>query len=119
MIAGSMNVTVPDGFWEPVRLSVLNNVLGFAPSLIDGGIVTGPPQVVSGRPVVTYISRQGGGRLLVEKDHKAMVDALQALASEGICEFHIATMERLSLKAQLELVARSTVSSIALLSFCS
>lgn len=112
MIAGTMDVTVPDGFWEPVRVSMLSNILGFAPSLTDEGIVTGPPQVVSGSPVVTYISRQGGGRRLVEKDHEALVDALQALASEGICEFNIAMMERLSLRAQLELVARSTVSFI-------
>lgn len=107
MIAGTMNVSAPDDFWAPVRASVWQNVLGAAPGQ---GV---EKDSVPGRPLVTYISRQGSGRRLVEKDHEGLVAALRELESAGICEFELAAMERLTLRDQIELVSRSTVSLIS------
>ncbi|KAJ7135780.1 hypothetical protein C8R44DRAFT_388680 [Mycena epipterygia] len=103
MIAGTMNVSAPDDFWTPIRASVWQNVLGAAP---DQGV---EKLSVPKRPLVTYISRQGSGRRLVEKDHEGLVAALRALEDAGICEFQLAAMERLTLRDQIELVSRSTI----------
>lgn len=104
-----MNVTVPDGFWEPVRKSLVGNLLGYVPMLDARGVVYSPPQAASTRPLVTYISRQGGGRRLLEQDHQGLVKALTELESEGICEVNVVVMEQLSLRDQINQVARSTV----------
>ncbi|KAJ7129079.1 hypothetical protein C8R46DRAFT_1363306 [Mycena filopes] len=99
MIAGAMNVSAPTDFWAPVRTSLRRNTLGAVPL----------PENAIGRPLVTYISRQGGGRRLVQADHEALVAALRALEAEGVCEFQMAAMERISLREQIELVSRSTI----------
>ncbi|KAG5652638.1 hypothetical protein H0H81_004250 [Sphagnurus paluster] len=104
MIAGTMNVTVPETFWAPVRQSLVQNMLGYLPEA----------QRAHGhganKPLVTYISRQGSRRRLEERDHEALVKELADLEEEGLCEFREARMERMSLIEQIELVARSTVS---------
>lgn len=97
MIAGTMNTTIPKGFWEPVRRSLLKNVFGHVPS---------PDQR---RPLVTYISRQTSGRRLREEDHQNLVNELERLQLEGLCEVRVVAMERLSLHDQLDLAARTTV----------
>ncbi|KAF8345464.1 hypothetical protein F5887DRAFT_884888 [Amanita rubescens] len=102
MIAGTWNVTVPPGFWEPLRRTAVENALGYLPDALgsgDGGKL----------PVVTYISRQSTGRRLREEDHEGLVRSLRELDEEGLCEVHVVRMERMSLKAQIELVARTTV----------
>ncbi|TFK32748.1 hypothetical protein BDQ12DRAFT_771399 [Crucibulum laeve] len=109
MIAGTMNLTVPDGFWGPVQRSLVDNLLGGIPNVNDDGLVVYPPEFTSSRPIVTYISRQGGGRRLLEKDHERLVISLKDLEVEGICQVNVAQMELLSLKDQIALVARSTV----------
>lgn len=109
MIAGTMNVTAPDGFWEPVRESLIGNLFGNVPKLNGRGILVDPPQPAHAKPLVTYISRQASGRHLLEKDHEGLVQALKELESEGICEVRVAQMERMSLRDQLELISRSTV----------
>lgn len=68
-----------------------------------------PPQAMSSAPIVTYISRQGGGRRLIEKDHRELVDALIELEKEGVCELKVAMMETMSIREQIKLAARSTV----------
>lgn len=109
MIAGTMNVTAPEGFWEPIRETVLTNLFGYVSKLNERGVIVHPPQVARTKPIVTYISRQGAGRRLIEKDHDALVQALMELDSEGICEVHVVQMERLSLAEQIEIASRSTV----------
>ncbi|KAJ6614757.1 hypothetical protein B0H10DRAFT_2043945 [Mycena sp. CBHHK59/15] len=96
MIAGTMNVSAPADFWAPVRESVWRNTFGARVP-------------AAARPLVTYISRQGGGRRLEAQDHEALVAALDGLAAEGICDFRLAAMERMPLREQIELAARSTI----------
>ncbi|KAF7350300.1 hypothetical protein MVEN_01334100 [Mycena venus] len=101
MIAGTMNVTAPHDFWAPVRDSLWQNVLApsFLPTIYDS----------SRLPLVTYVSRQGSGRRLVAADHDALVAALKALEAEGVCEVQVAAMERITMKEQIELVARTRI----------
>ncbi|KAF8886772.1 hypothetical protein BD779DRAFT_606449 [Infundibulicybe gibba] len=109
MISSTMNVTAPDRFWEAVRKPMLENVLGYIPLLNDHGAVVSPPQLVSDKPIVTYISRQGGGRRLRDEDHQALVAALEDLEAEGVCEVHVVRMELMTLKQQLDMASRSTI----------
>jgi hypothetical protein len=109
MIAGTMDVAVPPNFWDPVRLTIIRNFMGYVPSFNSRGVVISPPQAVSSAPIVTYVSRQGTGRRLIEKDHQDLVATLRELEKEGICEFKIARMERMSLRDQVELASRTTV----------
>ncbi|KAF8868856.1 hypothetical protein BD779DRAFT_1793224 [Infundibulicybe gibba] len=83
MIASTTNISAPAKFWEPVA---------------------------SSKPVVTYISRQGGGRRLRDADHQGLVAALEELEAEGVCEVFVARMETMSIKEQVAAAARSTVS---------
>ncbi|KAF9256393.1 hypothetical protein L218DRAFT_881821, partial [Marasmius fiardii PR-910] len=99
MIASTMNVTVPEGFWEPVRRSVLKNLLGHIPNVDSDG--------VSSKPVVTYIVRQR--RTLITSHHRALERELRKLARKGICEVNIVRMEDFTLKQQIELAARTTI----------
>lgn len=82
-------------WWEPVR----RNVLEFA------GAYT------SSRPVITYISRQGRGRSLVQADHEDLVKSLKGLEAKYGWEVNIAVMEKFSKLEQLQLAARTTVGS--------
>ncbi|EDR06833.1 uncharacterized protein LACBIDRAFT_299737 [Laccaria bicolor S238N-H82] len=74
MFAGTMTVSAPEDYWAPIRKSLTENLLGYIPDLNANGAVTGSvsiPGVVTTKPVVTYISRQGAGRTrrLTDKDH--------------------------------------------------
>ena len=113
MIAGTMSVSAPEDYWAPIRNALAENLLGYIPELDANGAVTGPtsvPGLVTTKPVVTYISRQGAGRRLTDKDHEGLVEALRGLEQEGLCEVHIPMMERMSLQEQIALPAKSTVS---------
>ena len=109
MIAGTMNITVPEGFWSPIRNSLLTNLLGYIPRFSGAGAVTSPASAASSAPVVTYISRQRTGRRLNQENHEALVEELMALSSQGFCEVNVVQMEDMPLKAQIELAARTTV----------
>lgn len=98
MISGTMEAEVDPQFWAPIRNSVVSN---FA-----GSVEESKPAL----PVVTYISRQGGGRRLTKESDLSLVSALQELQVEGICQVYVAQMEKMTLHAQIELVSRSTVS---------
>ncbi|KNZ73255.1 hypothetical protein J132_08023 [Termitomyces sp. J132] len=104
MIAGTMDVTVPDNFWEPLRRTIVTNLLGHLPT---------PPESArepSSKPLVTYVSRQrANARRLLVKDHEALVSAFKDLEEQGVCEFREARMEEMSLREQVELAARSTI----------
>lgn len=47
-----------------------------------------------------------------ERDHLALVQTLRELEADGLCAFHLAAMERMSLRDQIELASRSTVSEL-------
>jgi protein O-GlcNAc transferase len=112
MIAGTMDVSLPQNFWDPIRLAVVKNILGYVPSFNSRGTVISPPQAVSSAPIVAYISRQGAGRRLIENHDRELVAALKELENEGICELKVARMETMSIREQIELAARSTVRSM-------
>lgn len=104
-----MDVKVSDGFWAPIQKSLVRNILGYLPTVEDRGVGVNPPELVSTKPLVTYISRQAAGRRLLEQDHEGLVGALRELEAEGVCDVHVAVMERIPVREQIELVARSTV----------
>ncbi|KAH9949015.1 hypothetical protein B0H21DRAFT_199426 [Amylocystis lapponica] len=59
--------------------------------------------------VVTYISRQGTRRHLIDSHHEALVRALTEMCTVNRWELNIVQAERLSKEEQLALSARSTV----------
>ncbi|KAG6910712.1 hypothetical protein DXG01_008242 [Tephrocybe rancida] len=111
MIAGTMNVTVPDSFWSPIRDTLVTNLLGYLPTPAptrEPKMVHGVPEPLP-KPLVTYVSRQGANtRRLLAKDHETLLSAFSDLEAQGVCEFREARMEELSLREQVELAARST-----------
>ncbi|KAF5324356.1 hypothetical protein D9619_011337 [Psilocybe cf. subviscida] len=107
MISSSMNVTVPENFWEPVRQRVVENTIGYLPVLNDAGVVMSPPK--SSAPIVTYISRQSGVRSFSPEAHDGLIAALKNLEEEGICQFDVVAMEDLAFSKQVEIVARTTI----------
>jgi len=104
-----------EGFWSPIRKSLTLNLLGYLPtfaSLTDRRVLS-PPSDKSELPVVTYIDRQKTGRRLTEESHKGLVDALLKLKEEQVCEVQIVRMEDVSVREQIRLAARSTVSFLS------
>ena len=108
MISSTMNVTVPNHFWEPLRQRLVLNTIAYLPVMNTAGAVLSNPK--SALPIVTYISRQGGGRRLTQDSHDGLVKSLNEMADEGIFELHIVRMETMTFSQQVEAVARSTVS---------
>ncbi|KAL7415081.1 hypothetical protein BDY24DRAFT_383652 [Mrakia frigida] len=82
-------------WYQPVRQSVLR--------------AFGVPDVPPKRPVVTYISRQGGRRSLRDEDHDALVAGLTAAGEKNNWEIVVARMQYMSKKEQVILSARTTV----------
>ncbi|KAF9467541.1 hypothetical protein BDZ94DRAFT_1248380 [Collybia nuda] len=104
MMAGTMDVPTLDNFWEYLRSTTIFNFLGYLPT-----VVVNPIPGNTEKPIITYISRQGAGRRLIDKDHELLVESLKLLEDEGICEVFVAMMERMSLHDQIDLVSRSTI----------
>ncbi|KAG8897855.1 hypothetical protein FRB99_007871 [Tulasnella sp. 403] len=88
-------------WWEPIRHNVLEFV-GLEKQA--NGLIERPS-----KPVITYISRQGRGRCLKEKDHDQLVESLQELERKHGWEVNIAQMERLPKNEQIRLAGRTTV----------
>lgn len=109
MISSTMTVNVSQNFWEPVRRSAVENILGYFPKINSHGAVVSPPTAVSEKPIITYISRQGGARRLSSDDHESLINALKELESTGLCQVFVAEMEKMTLKQQIEVMAKSTV----------
>ncbi|TFK25332.1 hypothetical protein FA15DRAFT_668559 [Coprinopsis marcescibilis] len=105
MMAGTMNLTAPDGYWEPIRKSLLVNTVGSVPVVDSQGRVVDSDE----KPIVTYISRQGAGRRLIHEHHLELVKLLKELEKEGLCRLEIPMMERLSIKEQLAIGAKTTI----------
>ncbi|KAF8632688.1 hypothetical protein AX15_001741 [Amanita polypyramis BW_CC] len=108
MIAGSMEANATKGFWEPVRQSLIKGLLGYVPSVNERGVVPSHAGD-NGLPLVTYVSRQGGGRRLAQEYHEGLVLALKALEEEGVIRFHMARMELMTIHEQVELAAKTTI----------
>lgn len=90
-------------WWSPIA----RNAMQFA------GLVDESSLVETGRPVITYISRQKrGGRMLVPEHHERLVEELYSLRDKYGYEVNIASMEKLSREEQIRLAARTTVSEI-------
>ncbi|CAA7268596.1 unnamed protein product [Cyclocybe aegerita] len=113
MISSTMNVTAPTHFWEPLRKRVLVNTVGYLPILNDAGAVISPPKVTThpevSRPVVLYVSRQGGGRRLLKEAHEGLVSALKELEEEGLFEVRVVRMELLPFAKQVEEAGRAAI----------
>ncbi|KAH9042482.1 hypothetical protein EDB85DRAFT_1915292 [Lactarius pseudohatsudake] len=63
-----------------------------------------------GRPVITYISRQGWGRrMLIQKDHDKLVEELYKLRDQYGYEVNVVSMDKLSRAEQLRLAGRTTI----------
>jgi hypothetical protein len=124
MIASAMSVNPVPDFFEPIRRTVITNLLGYFPVLDEQGAVTSIAassvdddvridDILSDLPIVTYVSRQGGAwRRLGDEYHEGLVQALNDLEREGVCKVNVARLETMDLKEQVALVARSTVSPL-------
>jgi len=111
--------TLTKWWWEPVRRSVLR-FAGVDKQTMDIGVsaeamanVNSPETDVTllkAQPIViTYISRQGARRHLIDSDHEALVNALTAMCAAHGWELNIVQAERLTKEEQLALAARTTV----------
>ncbi|KAF9525431.1 hypothetical protein CPB83DRAFT_838167 [Crepidotus variabilis] len=106
MIGSTMHTTVPFRFWEPLRQRVIRNM---AKSCMGKVAPPSRPRE-SGKPLVTYISRQDTPhRRLRTEDDEDLIKAMVALDVEGICEFQAVKMEKLTFPDQIQLIAKSTV----------
>jgi protein O-GlcNAc transferase len=115
MIGSTFDISPPPDFFEPIWRMAITSLLGYLPILNGLAIPHNHddvprPDVQSDLPIVTYISRQGGGRRLSDVDHEGLVQALKDLEKEGVCEVNVVKMQTLSVKEQVEIAARSTVS---------
>ncbi|TFK68526.1 hypothetical protein BDN72DRAFT_674442 [Pluteus cervinus] len=115
MIGGAMSINVPTQFFESFRRRVVINLLGYLP-ILHSDPPSGSDPILSEhepmerlRPLVTYISRQGGGRRLTEVAHTGLIEALEKLQDEGVCDIVVAQMERMKLVDQIALAAKSTI----------
>jgi len=118
MISPTLIISPPPDFFEPVRRVAITSLLGYLPIVhVQGANVSLATSrgnatnhdVQSNLPVVTYISRQGGGRQLGDADHEGLVHALRELEEEGVCKVNVVKMQTLTVREQMSIVARSTV----------
>ncbi|KNZ81312.1 hypothetical protein J132_02085 [Termitomyces sp. J132] len=89
-------------WWMTMR----NNVIQFTGLDISVGSGT------TNTPVITYISRQEWGRrMLIKEDHEKLVEELYKLRDRYGFEVNVVAAEKMSRLEQIELAARTTVSS--------
>ncbi|KAJ7598939.1 hypothetical protein C8J56DRAFT_1092988 [Mycena floridula] len=108
MIGGTWDVRLPDHYFEIIRQNVVRNLVGYVPKLDYNGFVVSGLNAVS-PPIVTYISRQGGGRRLKAEDHERLVESLMELKRDEICKVNVVSMEDMTLSQQIETIAKSTI----------
>lgn len=105
-------------WWEPIRREVLR-FAGVDQETLDIGMPKSKPKLGSLEAipqdnediVVTYISRQGARRHLIDEDHDALVEALTDMCMRKGWELNVVQAERLTKDQQLQLAARTTVST--------
>lgn len=96
-------------WWEPVRRAVLK-FAGMSQDVLDIGVrFSGEKRQMGSDVVITYISRQGWRRRLIEEDHIELVNQLTDLCARKKWELNVVKPERLSQDEQLALAARTTV----------
>ncbi|KAI0785552.1 hypothetical protein C8Q75DRAFT_856968 [Abortiporus biennis] len=99
-------------WWEPIRRSVLR-FGGVDDYVLDKGIREAASDVatLSKRQdvVITYVSRQGVRRHLIEEDHDDLVFALGELCALNDWELNVVQAERLTKEQQVSLVAKTTI----------
>ncbi|KAI0060492.1 hypothetical protein BV25DRAFT_1992823 [Artomyces pyxidatus] len=87
-------------WWSTFR----NNVVEYSGLNSSVGVGT------RGKPVITYISRQGWGRrMLIQEDHERLVEELYKLRDEYDYEVNVVSMDKLSRVEQLRLSGRTTI----------
>lgn len=99
--------TLARWWWEPLRRATLR-FAGVDEPTLDIGI-RAQAQIQAQSIVITYISRQGARRHLIDADHEQLVRALTAMCTSHGWELNIVQAERLTKEEQLELAARTTV----------
>ncbi|KAJ3996667.1 hypothetical protein F5050DRAFT_1757906 [Lentinula boryana] len=104
MITSTLELHPDNAFWEPLQTTLLQNLLGSEFSFSSRRAISNDI-----KPVVTYISRQGGRRSLADQDHEELVHRLSELQKEGLCQLEIPKMQELSLKEQIELASKTTI----------
>ncbi|KAF4590490.1 hypothetical protein EYR38_009791 [Pleurotus pulmonarius] len=97
------------GWWAPVREAALR---AGGPAVEEAKVLEGTQLPVPETIVITYISRQRGGRRkLVEENHEGLVDALMELVERKGrgWEFHPLEAEGMTKDQQVRAVSRSTI----------
>ncbi|KAH9935565.1 uncharacterized protein B0H18DRAFT_976286 [Fomitopsis serialis] len=115
--------TLSKWWWEPLRQAVLRFAgvdqetleIGVKADAVaarkDGAEVgwAGSTSLSKPQPIViTYISRQGARRHLIDEDHQALVHALTAMCAAHDWELNIVQAEHLTHDEQMKLIARTT-----------
>lgn len=94
-------------WWMPIRSSMLSF------SGLEAEFITGPTlgeRLDNSKLVITYVSRQGGGRrMLRPEDHETLVKELHMLRARHGYEVNIVSMEKLSRAEQMQLAGRTTI----------
>ncbi|TRM68338.1 hypothetical protein BD626DRAFT_393668 [Schizophyllum amplum] len=100
IVANTFQLPGSVNWWMTVR----NNVIEFA------GVHRSIGEGVTGKPVITYISRQTWGRrMLKPEDHDRLVAELNKLHDTYGYEVNIVSMDKLSRMEQIQLAARTTI----------
>ena len=97
-------------WWETIRRRVLSFAM-VSQEILDYSL---PPMPKGNRKeppiLISYLSRQGWRRRLIEEDHLKLVEALEQLCDSKGWEFLIFHPEKYTRDKQLEIAARTTVS---------
>ncbi|KZV95099.1 hypothetical protein EXIGLDRAFT_610959 [Exidia glandulosa HHB12029] len=94
-------------WWEPMRRSVLK-FAGVEDDIMDLSLRYN--SLEKPKPVISYISRQAGGRrMLIEKDHEGLVAAVQKMADQRGWEFNVVNAQHMTQEEQILMAARTTV----------
>ncbi|CCM05689.1 uncharacterized protein FIBRA_07920 [Fibroporia radiculosa] len=109
--------TLAADWWEPIRRSVLRFsgvdektlAIGYHVDAQRGDLVVAAATATHDPIVVTYISRQGSRRHLIDDDHATLVEALTSMCDAHGWELNVVQAERLSKEEQLALAARTTI----------
>lgn len=99
----------------------LDRIFGGSVREQDRGVEGGSGSTLEGlsqdedKIVVSYIDRQGSRRHLIQEDHERLVEALKEVCGRRGWELNVVQAEKLTKEEQLEVVARTTVSTIYIL----
>ncbi|KAI4517334.1 hypothetical protein K525DRAFT_211140 [Schizophyllum commune Loenen D] len=100
IVANAFQMPGSVNWWMTVR----NNVIEAA------GVHRSVGEGLTGKPVITYISRQTWGRrMLKPEDHDRLVQELYKLRDTYGYEVNVVSMDKLSRMQQIQLAARTTI----------